>query len=339
MLSAVRTGAVVVAAGALVLAGCGDDDDGAAPTTQSSTTVTTTTTTPPADTTTTVDDALQLVRCESPDGFAVSAPAEWATNPGDVLPPCSNFDPEPFDVPPATDDRVAAIAAYVDPVGFAVAAAPDDSRDADRAVTAVDGRQAVRLAYEATGDGLYAAGTPITAYLVDVSTPEAERTLFLDLVQTGDRAGDDDLVEVLDRMAQTLEITDPDVDTDPSAVAAYRGGGGGFTVSAEAAGDEVCLRIAPDGEPVCTEPPAADQVHTISLRDLATPVPAGVTGTDVWRVDLHDVEGGVSSYLPADVPGSEVRAYAFHDTVADWERLVLRAVDGTELRVVEPGSA
>jgi hypothetical protein len=328
----------VLAAVMVTTAACGDSTESGAP--GSVTTTGPSTSAPGGNTTTTVAPALpggDLVRCESPEGFAISAPTTWATNEGGVVPRCGQFNPEPFDVPRGTDERVAAIVVYVERVPFATVAQPREGRDEVRAVTAVDGRQAVRLSYRTTGEGLYPEGTPITSYMVDFGEEGGEPvTLILNTLGTPPFDYDRNVV-VLDRMFQTLDITEASIATDPSVVAAYRGGGGGFTVTVRATEGGICLAIPPDGEPVCTDRPAPDQVHTIALRDLTRTVHAGITGREVWRVDLAAPSGELNSYLPAPVPESDLGAYAFHDTVDGVDRLVLYDVTGDQLRTVRPG--
>ena len=176
----------------------------------------------------------------------------------------------------------------------------------------------------------------MTSYRIDVTPEEGEpATLFVDTVGTAPFDYDTNVV-VLDRMARTIDITDPAVDTDAATVATYVGGGGGFSVTAESTGGEICLRVPPNGEPVCTTPPADDQVNTIALQDLNRPVPSGVTGADVWRVDLVTPEGVTHSYLPVPVPEAEVGAYAFSDSVEGFDRIALFDITGAELRTVEP---
>lgn len=333
-----RTSMIGAAALLTFAAACASGEDAGAPATSSSSTSSTTrgsatstsspTTTGPASTT--IPQAPQT--CTSSEGFSVEVPAGWVVNDGSVVPPCSQFHRDDFTVPAGTDERVAAITAYREAVPYSTAAQPQEGED--RAVTAVDGRQAVRLAYEFSGEGLYPAGTPITSYIVDLG----EETLFLDTI--GTPAFDYEAnVEVVDRMAQTLTITDPAVDTDPSLVATYLGGGGGFSVSAESTSGQVCLRIPPGGEAVCTEAPDDDQVHTIALRDLGGRVQAGVTGADVWRVDLRTPSGETHSYLPAEVPATDLGAYAFVDTIDAFESLVLKDLSGRTVRTVTPGAA
>lgn len=314
----------------LAVAACGTDDDAGAPDTTTTTDGTTTTAPEPGG---------ALEECSGPAGFTLSAPADWETNEGEVVPACTMFSPEPFEVEEGTDARVAPITAYIDPVAFSEAAAPREGRVEDRAVTVAGGRQAVRLSYEIGDGGLYPEDTPITVYMVDVQPELGEpATLFVDTVGVGDFEYETNRA-VLDRMFRTLELDGLDVETDPAVIAAYRGGGGGFSVTADVTGDQVCLGIPPGGEPVCTEQPAADQVHTVALRDREATVQAGVTGEDVWRVDLVTPGGETHSSLPAAVRGSDARAYAFPDTVEDFRRLVLRDITGQELRTIEPGAA
>ncbi|GAB2693236.1 hypothetical protein [Thalassiella azotivora] len=192
----------VVALG-LVLAACGAEGDGAPAPTETTTTVTATPTGTP--TTTPTQDGPELTRCDNPEGFSIAYPEDWSTNSGDVVAACSQFHPEPFDVPAGTDERVAAVVAYVDPVPFDVATDPGAATDVDRTPTTVDGRQAVRLEYTATGDALWPAGTPVTLYAVDLTTESQDRTLFLTTVGTPDMQYEQNQ-DVLDRMVGTLEL-------------------------------------------------------------------------------------------------------------------------------------
>jgi hypothetical protein len=334
-----------------LMTACGADDDAGdgqdetpPPATSTTTAVTTTsadTTTGPAETSTsaprpteTTEAQPAMTECASPEGYAIRHPESWSTNPGDVVPACSLFDPEPFEVPEGTDERVAAVGVFVDPVPFAEAAAPEDDRDADRAVTAVDGLQAVRLEYQADGDGLWPAGTPITRYAVDVSSDEAE-TLHLDTIGLAQFDYEDNQ-SVLDRMARTLDVQMEGVPDDPGVVASYRGGGGAFTVEGRVSNSRACLRIPPDGEEVCTDVPASDQLHTIQLAELQ-PVLAGVTGSDVFAVTADLREGGRSTVLPAPIGAADVGGFSFTVGPDAIDRLVLSDVGGDVLGTVEAG--
>lgn len=273
-----------------------------------------------------------MVSCDSPEGYSVDYPAGWETNSGEVLPECSRFDPEPFEVPEATDERVAAIGVRVESVPFAQVASFDEDRNADRAVTTIDGLQAVRLQYEATGDGLWPEGTPIAMYAVDLGE---ERTLILDTVGVGDFDFEEN-AETLDRMARTVRIDMEGVAEAPNVVAAYGGGGGAFSVEARVVDSEACLRIPPDGDEVCTDLPAPDQLHTVQLESLE-PVLAGVVGEEVWAVTAHLRDGTTSTVLPAPIGMSGAAGFALTVGLGEIDRFVLTDIEGNELRTVDPG--
>lgn len=309
------------------------------PTTTSTTTATSTTT--PATTaaptsTTSPEETVDLgARCESPEGYSIGYPEAWSTNPGEVVAECGQFDPEPFQVPAGTDERVAAITAYIDPVPFAEVAAPDEQRDAQRAATAIDGLQAVRLQYETQEDALWPAGTPVTVYAVDVGTEDQQSTLLIDTIGLSQFDYEENQV-VLDRMARSLDVETAQVSGDPQVVARYEGGGGGFSVVGETNGEQACLRIPPDGEEVCTDLPAPDQLHTIQLEDLQ-PVLAGVTGEQVFAVTAHLQDGGTSTVLPAPIGDADVGGFSFAVGLSEIERFVLTDIRGNQLRTIEPG--
>jgi hypothetical protein len=218
-----RSTAFAFLASALLLVGVGCGDDGseqagdpapgteATATTTTSTTVTTvTTTTTSAPTTTTTAVGGELVRCASSEGYSIEYPADWHTNSGEVVPACGHFSPDPFEVPRGTDERVAPITAYIDPVAFEDVSAPRGVEDLERASTTIDGLPAVRRSYESSGSGLWPDGTPITAYVIDLSpgADEPRRTMFVNAVGTPPFAPDHARnVAVLDRMAPTIRFS------------------------------------------------------------------------------------------------------------------------------------
>jgi hypothetical protein len=138
--------------------------------------------------------------CTSPAGFSIQHPADWAVNPGEVLPACSRFAPREFRLEQGTDVRVAPIAVSVESIPFAEVTGPRPGERARSALT-VDGRDAVRLELT-TVEGLHPLGTPITLYAVDLA---GERTLVADAVGLAatDHARD---VAVLDAMVGTLDL-------------------------------------------------------------------------------------------------------------------------------------
>ena len=316
------------------------------PPTSSSTSSTSSLTEPPAPSTTigasttlppeTSLPGGELTRCESPEGYSIEYPVNWSTNPGDVVAPCGQFHPDGVPEPEATDERVAAITAYIDPVPFAEVAAPVDGRDAARAVTAIDGFPAVRLEHEADGDGLWPQGTPITTYMIDLPVDgQGSETLFLDTVGL-DMFDYETNQVVLDRMARTLDVDRGGVTGDPAIVARYEGGGGGFSVEATTTGSEVCLQIPPDGDRICTDLPADDQLHTIQLTDLE-PMLAGVTGVGVFAVTAHRRDGSRSTVLPAPIPDAGAGGFSFTFGLDAIEGFTLTDVTGEQIREVTPG--
>jgi hypothetical protein len=106
----------------------------------------------------------RTAECTHPAGFRVSHPADWQVNPGRVLPVCSWFAEEEFTVPEASGIRTADITFAVRPVAELPVEWPDETT---RSRVDVDGRASVRLE-QVTTLGFYPAGTPITAYVVDL---------------------------------------------------------------------------------------------------------------------------------------------------------------------------
>lgn len=270
-------------------------------------------------------------RCEGP-ATAVSYPRSWSTNPGDAVAPCTRFAPQPIDPPEGTDARVAPIAVSVEPTPFFRLASPDPATEQDRAVTVVDGRQAVRIERVATGDGLYPQGTRTTSYLVDLGAgvDDGPGTLVANTVGIGGTDHGRD-VAVLDRMVRTMEIT-AGSPAQESVVAAYSGGGGAFTVTATMRDGQVCLRIPPDGAENCVAPPTATGVTTVPLALVGDRrVTAGVAGERVFRMEFAQADGDTLAVLPAPVPESATAGFAVPLAPAETGGLRWSGADGSEL--------
>lgn len=326
---------------ALLLAGCGDGGDDGDDATVTPSPTEPATDEPSAPSGEAADDSPpgdegEWVRCEDEEGFALEHPASWHTQSADGSEGCSQLHPGPVDVPGATDERTSAITAFIDSVPFHEAAAPDPDRDADRAVTTIDGFQAVRLEFEADDEALHPAGTPITLYAVDLSpgVDEGPGTLFLDTLGLEPFDYETNRV-MLDRIARSVEVTHPDVPSAPDVVARYEGGGGGFSVEGSVADDEACLRIPPHGEEVCTAVPSPEQVLTLQLIDLE-PLLAGVTGDDVFRVTAERRDGVPVSFLPAPIDDTTVRGFAYTFDLDEVQRLIAYDIHGAELAVIAP---
>ncbi|MGY2003713.1 AMIN-like domain-containing (lipo)protein [Blastococcus sp. SYSU DS1024] len=144
-------------------------------------------------------------RCTSPAGFAVDHPSDWSVNAGETVPACSRFSPQDFDVPDATDVRVAAIAFSIEPVAFDRVTQEQPGEQARRELT-VDDRDAVRIERTATGEGFWPEGTPATRYAVELADGEdGPRTLVADTIGLP-RFDYQRNVEVLDAMIGTLDL-------------------------------------------------------------------------------------------------------------------------------------
>jgi hypothetical protein len=199
--SRLRAALVVLA---LLLAGCNDNGNGdAAPS-------------PPVDeTTTTTEPDGEWATCENPDeGYEVGYPADWETNPGDVMSPCSVFHPEPFEVPEATElPTDLAVAISVDPVSYDDVISPDPTETLEsEEAGSVDGRDAVRFEAVATGTGLFPEGMQNTRWVVRV---DGERTLIARTTDVGDPPYATKQ-QVLDDMMERLSfVASPDEGPDP----------------------------------------------------------------------------------------------------------------------------
>jgi hypothetical protein len=147
----------------------------------------------------------QTERCTDPDaGFRIEYPAGWRTNPGEVMPACSLFDPEPIRIEPATELPFdIAVTIRRENVAFAtVTAEQPHRRELLREELPVDGRRAVRMETELTEDMLRPAGSRSYRYYV-----EMDGTTLI--AETHD-AGDLDYgrkQRILDGMVQTLRFT------------------------------------------------------------------------------------------------------------------------------------
>jgi hypothetical protein len=135
-------------------------------------------------------------------GFSVSYPVGWHTNSGAVIPACSAFHPDPFEIPEASEMPFEiAITISVEPV------TTDELRTTsqwEQIVSAerlsIRGREAWRIEARATGEGLPERGMRTLRYAIDLGEG---RTL---LASTHDASGHYGLnQEVLGRMMETLE--------------------------------------------------------------------------------------------------------------------------------------
>jgi hypothetical protein len=166
--------------------------------------------------------------CQSPDGFSIDHPASW-----EAVSDCGQFGPAPVAEPEqGTDERTGVVSAYVDPVPFDEVSQPVPGEQS-RAVSTVDGLQAVRVESQSTGEGVYPAGTATVTWLVDLSVgvDDEPATLFVNAVDVRDDVDFDRAVTTMDRMVRSLELTAGDAVDGETVVARYEGGGAPFTVA------------------------------------------------------------------------------------------------------------
>jgi hypothetical protein len=104
------------------------------------------------------------------EGFAVEFPAGWHTDDEAVMGPCALFHPEPFRVPRDSEVPLElAVMIGFQRVPFATLAGEMMGRRViSREETTVDGRAAVRILAETTGEGLHDAGIRYYEYVVDL---------------------------------------------------------------------------------------------------------------------------------------------------------------------------
>jgi hypothetical protein len=137
-------------------------------------------------------------------GYTVEYPADWHTNEDDVVAACTFFDPDPIEVPEATEFFGAAVTISREPVAAeAVVEGPDPTREVlEREETEVAGQRAFRIESESTGDGLLDAGVR-TYQIVVVVDGESLILSTYDLEEHDYERNR----EVVDEMAATLQLT------------------------------------------------------------------------------------------------------------------------------------
>lgn len=165
-----------------------------------------TTTTTSSTTSTTEPQQAAWTECVNDDeGFRVEHPPEWSTNDGDVMAPCSLFDPEPIELEAGTEipDDIAVVI-IIESVPFETVTETVGEETLDQQERTVDGRSALRQELRSTGVGLAPEGRDRTRWLVDLD----DRTLSAYSSDVGDPPYGEK-VEVLDRMVESLRVTDP----------------------------------------------------------------------------------------------------------------------------------
>jgi hypothetical protein len=203
-----RTAALLLLV-ALAAGACGTDDGDEVPASATVTTaVATTVATGDGEETTTSSTAVaaahQTCRNDA-DAYTARYPRDWHVNdPDPDLGACRFFHPKPFTVPKQTEATEIAISISAERAEVDEAAPREDTefeRVRKREDRTVDGRPAVRLKTEATGQGLYDAGTREVRWVVD----RGEDILILTTTSAAD-ADFAESVEVLDGIAASLDV-------------------------------------------------------------------------------------------------------------------------------------
>lgn len=203
-----KTALIVLIAVALVVTACGEGDvDVPVEETATSATPTDGGTSPSPDETPSPDgDDLAWATCEHPEGIRVTYPEGWHVNSGQTLPACSAFDPEPFEVPEATEFLEAAALLSVEQVDFETITSPDAraGRVLVEREQMIDGQEALRVETESDGDALLPDGLRSTRWFVRLGD---NRTLTLVTHQV-EGADYERNKQFLDHMAMRLELPD-----------------------------------------------------------------------------------------------------------------------------------
>lgn len=148
-------------------------------------------------------------------GYTVEHPGDWVVNEGDGLPACSAFDPESVDIPDATEIPFEiAVVIREARIGIGTAADIDGAEELSREETTVDGRDAVIVEAEGTGDFFFPEGLTFTRYHVDLGHTTLIGVTFdvddADLTYEERR-------DVLAAMMASLEFSDGDQQTGDEA--------------------------------------------------------------------------------------------------------------------------
>lgn len=147
-------------------------------------------------------------RCTNPEhDFSVSYPAGWHTNDGDVIAPCTAFDPEPVEVPPQSEIPFEiSIVFTVEEVPFGELTRPSEFEEilfSDRLTGGK--REAMLVEAESTGEGLAPPGMRTLRYAIDLGDG---RTLVATTHNSNEAEYERDK-EILKQMVQSLELPEP----------------------------------------------------------------------------------------------------------------------------------
>lgn len=139
------------------------------------------------------------------DHYSIEYPADWHVNSGDILNPCSLFDPDSIVVPENSEIPVEiAVSIDFEPVDFATLT--EDAlgrRDLSRESATIDRREAVRIEGESTGAGLFEPGLRSYQYFIDLG----DTTVIASTYDAGTLPFERKC-QILDAMMATLDLLD-----------------------------------------------------------------------------------------------------------------------------------
>lgn len=144
-------------------------------------------------------------RCtNSSKGFSVSYQAGWTTNRGEVVPACTAFDPDAFEIP-RDSEMPFDIAVVIDVEDVPYERITEPSR-AERIISneqvTIDGRDARRVEVESTGEGLASPGMRSLRYVVDLGNGRSLVATTHDVEGTDYHRNQ----EILGRMMASLDL-------------------------------------------------------------------------------------------------------------------------------------
>jgi hypothetical protein len=188
----------VLCAVALVAAACGGGD------VETPAEETATSAAAPGGTQSPDGDDIAWATCDHPEGIRVFYPEGWHVNSGQTLPACSAFDPEPFDVPDATEFLEAAALLSVEQIDFDTIIDPDSrtGRVLNERDQLIDGQDALRVETESGGDALLPEGLRSTRWFV-LLDENSTLTMVTHQVEGADYERNR---QFLDQMAMRLEL-------------------------------------------------------------------------------------------------------------------------------------
>lgn len=140
------------------------------------------------------------------EGYAVEYPAGWQVNTAGVLGPCALFDPDPIYLTPDSEVSVGIAVS----IGFEAGPLTDLTGDVlgrrvlSRTPASVDGRDALRIEAESTGEGLLDRGVRSYHYFVDLG----DSTMVAGTYDTGGLPFERKR-RILDGMMGTFDFREP----------------------------------------------------------------------------------------------------------------------------------